>query len=134
MQKQSLFSNIKYLFVFFISLFFVISCGNNTDKLEDEYLGEIQKDSEYRYVIDIDKLANGKAIETSVKMTILPENSGITGKYLFNEQADLAQNLVIIEGKPQLQGDIYIDLQWGIYGNMSYSPKLFKKRYSLKVK
>ncbi|KYK91578.1 hypothetical protein, partial [Aggregatibacter actinomycetemcomitans] len=111
--------------------FFVISCGNNTDKLEDEYLGEIQKDSEYRYVIDIDKLANGKAIETSVKMTISPENSGITGKYLFNKQADLAQNLVIIEGKPQLQGDIYIDLQWGIYGNMSYSPKLFKKRYLL---
>ncbi|EGY33380.1 lipoprotein, putative [Aggregatibacter actinomycetemcomitans serotype e str. SC1083] len=134
MQKQSLFSNVKYLFVFFISLFFVISCGNNTDKLEDEYLGEIQKDSEYRYVIDIDKLANGKAIETSVKMTISPENSGITGKYLFNKQADLAQNLVIIEGKPQLQGDIYIDLQWGIYGNMSYSPKLFKKRYLLKIK
>ncbi|MBN6074164.1 hypothetical protein HYE60_02645 [Aggregatibacter actinomycetemcomitans] len=134
MQKQSLFSNVKYLFVFFISLFFVISCGNNTDKLEDEYLGEIQRDSEYRYVIDIDKLANGKAIETSVKVTISPENSGITGKYLFNEQADLAQNLVIIEGKPQLQGDIYIDLQWGIYGNMSYSPKLFKKRYLLKIK
>ncbi|MBN6069790.1 hypothetical protein HYE53_01290 [Aggregatibacter actinomycetemcomitans] len=134
MQKQSLFSNIKYLFIFFISLFFVISCRNNTDKLEDEYLGEIQRDSEYRYVIDIDKLANGKAIETSVKMTISPENSGITGKYLFNEQADLAQNLVIIEGKPQLQGDIYIDLQWGIYGNMSYSPKLFKKRYLLKIK
>ncbi|EHK90635.1 hypothetical protein [Aggregatibacter actinomycetemcomitans] len=134
MQKQSLFSNVKYLFVFFISLFFVISCGNNTDKLEDEYLGEIQKDSEYRYVIDIDKLSNGKTIETSVKMTISPENLGITGKYLFNEQADLAQNLVIIEGKPQLQGDIYIDLQWGIYGNMSYSPKLFKKRYLLKIK
>ncbi|MBN6079636.1 hypothetical protein [Aggregatibacter actinomycetemcomitans] len=134
MQKQSLFSNVKYLFVFFISLFFVISCGNNTDKLEDEYLGEIQKDSEYRYVIDIDKLANGKTIETSVKMTISPENLGITGKYLFNEQADLAQNIVIIEGKPQLQGDIYIDLQWGIYGNMSYSPKLFKKRYLLKIK
>ncbi|MBN6063370.1 hypothetical protein [Aggregatibacter actinomycetemcomitans] len=134
MQKQSLFSNVKYLFVFFISLFFVISCGNNTDKLEDEYLGEIQKDSEYRYVIDIDKLADGKTIETSVKMTISPENLGITGKYLFNEQADLAQNLVIIEGKPQLQGDIYIDLQWGIYGNMSYSPKLFKKRYLLKIK
>ncbi|ACX81720.1 Uncharacterised protein [Aggregatibacter actinomycetemcomitans] len=134
MQNQSLFSNRKFLFALFISLFFVFSCGNNTDKLEDKYLGEIQTNSEYRYVIDIDKLANGKAIETSVKIAISPENSGITVRYLFNEQANLTQNLVIIEGKPQLQGDIYIDLQWGIYGNMSYSPKLFKKRYSLKVK
>ncbi|WP_233443994.1 hypothetical protein [Aggregatibacter actinomycetemcomitans] len=80
MQNQSLFSNRKFLFAFFISLFFVFSCGNNTDKLEDKYLGEIQTNSEYRYVIDIDKLANGKAIETSVKIAISPENSGITGR------------------------------------------------------
>ncbi|WP_109078319.1 hypothetical protein [Aggregatibacter kilianii] len=133
MQNQSFFSKKSRLFIFFMSLFFVFSCGNNMDKLEDEYLGKINLNEEYHYTVNLDKLANGKAVETSVKVAITPENSGLTGKYLFNEQAQPAQNIVVIEGKPQVKGDIYIDVQWGIYGNMSYSPKLFKKRYILKA-
>jgi putative lipoprotein len=84
-------------------------------------------------VIDLDKLANGKAIETSVRVVINPTNNGIKAGYQLTENTDEAKNQVIISGKPMVKGNISVDVQWGIYGNMSYSPKLFKKRFIINV-
>ena len=88
---------------------------------------------EYGYVIDLDKLANGKSIETSVRVNINTTNSGIKADYQLTENSGETKNQVIISGKPTVKGDISVDIQWGIYGNMSYSPKLFKKRFIINV-
>ena len=119
--------------MFLIGLLFLAACGNNINKLADESLGEIKLNQEYGYVIDLDKLANGKSIETSVRVVINPINNGIKAGYQLTENADEAKNQVIISGKPMVKGNISVDVQWGIYGNMSYSPKLFKKRFIINV-
>lgn len=135
MIKKPLFSSkIKTFFIYSTALFFIFSCGNNINKLDDEYLENIKINNEINYKIDLDKLANEKTMETSVKINITPKDSGVTAIYLFNENTNKLNNLIIIKGIPKIQEDIYIDLQWGTYGNMSYSPKLFKKKYILKVK
>ena len=128
-----LFVPIKKLGIFLIGLLFLAACGNNVNKLADESLGEIKLNQEYGYVIDLDKLANGKAIETSVRVNINTTNSGIKADYQLTENRDETKNQVIISGKPTVKGDISVDIQWGIYGNMSYSPKLFKKRFIINV-
>ena len=128
-----LFVTIKKLGIFLIGLLFLAACGNNVNKLADESLGEIKLNQEYGYVIDLDKLANGKAIETSVRVNINTTNSGIKADYQLTENRDETKNQVIISGKPTVKGDISVDFQWGIYGNMSYSPKLFKKRFIINV-
>ena len=128
-----LFVTIKKLGIFLIGLLFLAACGNNVNKLADESLGEIKLNQEYGYVIDLDKLANGKAIETSVRVNISTTNSGIKADYQLTENRDETKNQVIISGKPTVKGDISVDIQWGIYGNMSYSPKLFKKRFIINV-
>ena len=128
-----LFVTIKKLGIFLIGLLFLAACGNNVNKLADESLGEIKLNQEYGYVIDLDKLANGKAIETSVRVNINTTNSGIKADYQLTENRGETKNQVIISGKPTVKGDIYVDVQWGIYGNMSYSPKLFKKRFIINV-
>ncbi|RDF00202.1 hypothetical protein DPV99_09810 [Aggregatibacter aphrophilus] len=128
-----LFVTIKKLGIFLIGLLFLAACGNNVNKLADESLGEIKLNQEYGYVIDLDKLANGKAIETSVRVNINTTNSGIKADYQLTENRDETKNQVIISGKPTVKGDISVDIQWGIYGNMSYSPKLFKKRFIINV-
>ena len=74
---NSLFATIKKLGIFLIGLSFLAACGNNVNNLADESLGEIKLNQEYGYVIDLDKLANGKAIETSVRVNINTTNSGI---------------------------------------------------------
>ena len=130
---NSLFATIKKLGIFFIDLLFLAACGNNVNNLADESLGEIKLNQEYGYVIDLDKLANGKAIETSVRVNINTTNSGIKADYQLTENRDETKNQVIISGKPTVKGDIFVDIQWGIYGNMSYSPKLFKKRFIINV-
>ena len=130
---NSLFATIKKLGIFLIGLSFLAACGNNVNNLADEYLGEIKLNQEYGYVIDLDKLANGKAIETSVRVNINTTNSGIKADYQLTENRDETKNQVIISGKPTVKGDIFVDIQWGIYGNMSYSPKLFKKRFIINV-
>ena len=128
-----LFVTIKKLGIFLIGLLFLAACGNNVNKLADESLGEIKLNQEYGYVIDLDKLANGKAIETSVRVNINTTNSGIKADYQLTENRGETKNQVIISGKPTVKGDISVDIQWGIYGNMSYSPKLFKKRFIINV-
>lgn len=128
-----LFVTIKKLGIFLIGLLFLAACGNNVNKLADESLGEIKLNQEYGYVIDLDKLANGKAIETSVRVNINTTNSGIKADYQLIENRGETKNQVIISGKPTVKGDISVDIQWGIYGNMSYSPKLFKKRFIINV-
>ncbi|RDE85865.1 hypothetical protein [Aggregatibacter kilianii] len=128
-----LFLTIKKLGIFLIGLLFLAACGNNVNKLADESLGEIKLNQEYGYVIDLDKLANGKAIETSVRVNINTTNSGIKADYQLTENRGETKNQVIISGKPTVKGDISVDVQWGIYGNMSYSPKLFKKRFIINV-
>lgn len=128
-----LFVTIKKLGIFLIGLLFLAACGNNVNKLADESLGEIKLNQEYGYVIDLDKLANGKAIETSVRVNINTTNSGIKADYQLTENRGETKNQVIISGKPTVKGDISVDVQWGIYGNMSYSPKLFKKRFIINV-
>ena len=130
---NSLFATIKKLGIFFIDLLFLAACGNNVNNLADESLGEIKLNQEYGYVIDLDKLVNGKAIETSVRVNINTTNSGIKADYQLTENRDETKNQVIISGKPTVKGDIFVDIQWGIYGNMSYSPKLFKKRFIINV-
>lgn len=130
---NSLFATIKKLGIFLIGLSFLAACGNNVNNLADEYLGEIKLNQEYGYVIDLDKLANGKAIETSVRVNINTTNSGIKADYQLTENRGETKNQVIISGKPTVKGDIFVDIQWGIYGNMSYSPKLFKKRFIINV-
>ena len=130
---NSLFVTIKKLGIFLIGLLFLAACGNNVNKLADESLGEIKLNQEYGYVIDLDKLANGKAIETSVRVNINTTNSGIKADYQLTENRGETKNQVIISGKPTVKGDISVDIQWGIYGNMSYSPKLFKKRFIINV-
>ena len=126
---NSLFATIKKLGMFLIGLLFLAACGNNINKLADESLGEIKLNQEYGYVIDLDKLANGKAIETSVRVVINPTNNGIKAGYQLTKNTDETKNQVIISGKPMVKGNISVDVQGGIYGNMSYSPKLFKKRF-----
>ena len=128
-----LFVTIKKLGIFLIGLLFLAACGNNVNNLADESLGEIKLNQEYGYVIDLDKLANGKAIETSVRVNINTTNSGIKADYQLTENRDETKNQVIISGKPTVKGDISVDIQWGIYGNMSYSTKLFKKRFIINV-
>ena len=128
-----LFLTIKKLGIFLIGLLFLAACGNNVNKLADESLGEIKLNQEYGYVIDLDKLANGKAIETSVRVNINTTNSGIKADYQLTENRGETKNQVIISGKPTVKGDISVDVQWGLYGNMSYSPKLFKKRFIINV-
>ncbi|WP_109083445.1 hypothetical protein [Aggregatibacter kilianii] len=130
---NSLFATIKKLGIFLIGLSFLAACGNNVNNLADESLGEIKLNQEYGYVIDLDKLANGKAIETSVRVNINTTNSGIKADYQLTENRGETKNQVIISGKPTVKGDIFVDIQWGIYGNMSYSPKLFKKRFIINV-
>ncbi|WP_109428316.1 hypothetical protein [Aggregatibacter kilianii] len=130
---NSLFATIKKLGIFLIGLLFLAACGNNVNNLADESLGEIKLNQEYGYVIDLDKLANGKAIETSVRVNINTTNSGIKADYQLTENRGETKNQVIISGKPTVKGDISVDIQWGIYGNMSYSPKLFKKRFIINV-
>ena len=130
---NSLFATIKKLGIFLIGLSFLAACGNNVNNLADESLGEIKLNQEYGYVIDLDKLANGKAIETSVRVNINTTNSGIKADYQLTENRGETKNQVIISGKPTVKGDIFVDIQWGIYGNMSYSPKLFKKRFIITV-
>ena len=130
---NSLFATIKKLGIFLIGLSFLAACGNNVNNLADESLGEIKLNQEYGYVIDLDKLANGKAIETSVRVNINTTNSGIKADYQLTENRGETKNQVIISGKPTVKGDIFVDIQWGIYCNMSYSPKLFKKRFIINV-
>lgn len=130
---NSLFATIKKLGIFLIGLSFLAACGNNVNNLADESLGEIKLNQEYGYVIDLDKLANGKAIETSVRVNINTTNSGIKADYQLTENRGETKNQVIISGKPTVKGNISVDIQWGIYGNMSYSPKLFKKRFIINV-
>ena len=111
---NSLFATIKKLGMFLIGLLFLAACGNNINKLADESLGEIKLNQEYGYVIDLDKLANGKAIETSVRVVINPTNNGIKAGYQLTENTDEAKNQVIISGKPMVKGNISVDVQWGI--------------------
>lgn len=130
---NSLLATIKKLGIFLIGLLFLAACGNNVNNLADESLGEIKLNQEYGYVIDLDKLANGKAIETSVRVNINTTNTGIKADYQLTENRGETKNQVIISGKPTVKGDISVDIQWGIYGNMSYSPKLFKKLFIINV-
>lgn len=131
--NNPLFLTIKKLSMFLIGLLFLAAYGNNINKLADESLGEIKLNQEYGYVIDLDKLANGKAIETSVRVVINPTNNGIKAGYQLTKNIDETKNKVIISGKPMVKGNISVDVQWGIYGNMSYSPKLFKKIFIINV-
>jgi len=126
---NSLFATIKKLGMFLIGLLFLAACGNNINKLADESLGEIKLNQEYGYVIDLDKLANGKAIETSVRVVINPTNNGIKAGYQLTKNTDETKNQVIISGKPMVKGNISVDVQWGIYGNMSLYQKIYKKKF-----
>ena len=68
-----------------------------------------------------------------MRVNINTTNSGIKADYQLTENRGETKNQVIISGKPTVKGDISVDVQWGIYGNMSYSPKLFKKRFIINV-
>ncbi|MBN6075207.1 hypothetical protein HYE60_08140, partial [Aggregatibacter actinomycetemcomitans] len=66
---------MKGVFSIFVSLFFILSCGNGVNKLDNEYLGEIKKNQPYNTAITLPKRVVGKSGFTCI---ISPNNSGLT--------------------------------------------------------
>nr|WP_233114096.1 hypothetical protein [Aggregatibacter actinomycetemcomitans] len=122
----------KFLLVFFISLFFIFSCGNDIKNLSDEYLLDASKGNFYSNTI---KLSLEKVVRTDFKVTITPEKSGIY--WIANDEEFSSgikdYNYIIIKGNPLVVGEIYIDFDWYTYGTNMRTGKHFKKRYILKV-
>ncbi|WP_205768233.1 hypothetical protein, partial [Aggregatibacter actinomycetemcomitans] len=66
---------MKKIFLIFISLLFIFSCGNDVKELDNEYLGEIKKNQPYNTVITLPKR---KVTRSLFNIIISPNNSGLT--------------------------------------------------------
>ncbi|MBN6076031.1 hypothetical protein HYE59_00305 [Aggregatibacter actinomycetemcomitans] len=96
-------------------------------------LAKVNKDYKNQIV-----LPKKSVIPDGLRIIISPKDSGL--KWEPSEYKDTVQpieakdyNTIVISGKPNVTGEIYIDFSWSTYGSMIYSPKAYKKRYILKV-
>ncbi|MBN6073942.1 hypothetical protein HYE60_01470, partial [Aggregatibacter actinomycetemcomitans] len=117
---------MKRIFLAFISLFFILSCGNGVNKLDDEYLGNIKKNQPYSAMIILPKRIVNE-LSFSIKFT--PDTSGLTWfvKEELSSPGIKNYDKIFIEGKPNVTNDIYIDFYWTTYGTNMSSGKHFQK-------
>ncbi|WP_257797301.1 hypothetical protein [Aggregatibacter actinomycetemcomitans] len=125
----------KFLLVFFISLFFIFSCGNKTKNLENEYLGTGNLNKLYEKNII---LPGDSVTKSSLRINMFPDNSGLTWKVNDNPFSippiiTKDYNNITIKGRPKNIGEIYIDFSWTTYGTNISTGRKFQKRYILKV-
>lgn len=128
---MNLLNNIKILIIILI----LVACSNKTEILPDEYLVKAKLNNQYKSTILIE---GDKVSKSRFHLNIIPENAGITWKAADNkfstpEKITKDYNTILISGKPNYVGEIYIDIRWSTYGTNINTGKVFQKRYILKV-
>lgn len=128
---MNLLNSIKILLISII----LTACSNKTEILPDEYLVKAKLNNQYKSTILIE---GDKVSKSRFHLSIIPQNAGITWKPSDNKFSTPGKitkdyNTILISGKPNYKGEIYIDIRWSTYGTNINTGKSFQKRYILKV-
>ncbi|QUG76097.1 hypothetical protein GKQ23_14290 [Erwinia sp. E602] len=135
-----LLKNVMILFIYLISS---CSSGQVIFTPQEEKLPDAKVGSFYVYYIGLASKDSGESFylsEDNIRLSISPENSGITIKpafehcsFEYEKRKCSGFNKFIVKGNPLLHGVVRIDIIGRTYGSMVDKGYIFKKKYFIKI-